>query len=324
MGKGNKKGIVGCMLFLILVTFTSCGSLIDKEEEAPILLSDRKVDFMTETAIKKDIEDKFEVDGRVYSSKIQKLSFEKTGKLSFYNAFVGKEVKKGEILATIDISEIEHKITITKLKIEQEEVRLALAEKTGDQYKIKEVEIALKIEKMELEKLSEYLGDSTLVSEIDGIIYSFINKDVGTMVNPNICLISIMDINDLGIKFNLNKGKLEQIKVGDSVDLVIDDRDYKTEIIHINNNQVIAKVPKELNVNLKVTYKIKVKKVLKTIKDAILVPKVGIYTDLDGVSKVQVLDDEKIIIKNVKLGVELDEYFQILEGVKEGEQILVK
>ncbi|WBW94964.1 efflux RND transporter periplasmic adaptor subunit [Oceanirhabdus sp. W0125-5] len=322
--KESKRGLLGCILFLILITFTSCGDIIAKQEKAPILLADRKIDFMTEVAIKKDIEDKFEVDGRVYSSKIQKLSFKKAGKLLYYDVYVGKEVKKGELLAAIDISEIEHKIKISKLKVEQEEIKLVLAKRTGDQHKIKEAEIALKIANMELKKLNQYLDNSTLVAEVDGIISSVSKKDIGSIVNPNITMISIMDTNELGVKFNLNKTQLEQIKVGDSIEIVIDDNDYKTEIVNIKKNQVIAEMPKELEGRLKIAYKIKVKKSLKTIKDAILVPKIAIYKDSTGASKVQVLEDEKIITKSVKLGVELDDYFQILEGVKEGQEIIVK
>lgn len=324
MERKIKKGLLICILILLVVTSTSCGNLIAEQKKAPILLADRKIDFMTEMAIKKDIEDKFEVDGRIHSSNIQKLSFEKTGKLSQYDVFVGKEVKKGEVLAAIDVSEIEHKITITKLKVEQEELRLVLAKRTGDEYRIKEAEIALKIANMELEKLNQYLDNSTLVAEVDGIISYCIKKDIGSSVNPNITMISIMDSNDLGVMFNLDKMQLEQIKVGDSIEIIIDDKEYKTEIVNIKNSEVRAKIPEEFNGKLRVASKIKVKKFIKIIKDAILVPKIAIYTYATGDCQVQVLDGEKIITKNVELGVELDEYFQILEGVKEGDEIIVK
>lgn len=323
MRKGLKRCSLGCTIFLVLATFTSCGSLMDKKEDAPKLLTQRKVEFMTREVIKKDIQEKFEADGRVYSSKMQKLAFQKTGKLSFYDVFVGKKVKKGQMLAAIDISEIEHKIKITELKLEQCELRLVLAEKTGDEYKIKEAEIALKIEKMELEKLNEFKDNSTLVSELDGIVASFSSKDIGSMVNPNISIITIMDSGNLGIKFNLKKSNLDKINVGDTIEVAIENEYVETEVVEIEKNQVIAKIPEEFG-DVTITSKIKVKKVLDNIKDALIVPKVGIYTDANGNSKVQVLDDGKIVVKKVVLGTELDEDFQVLEGVKEGDQIIVK
>ncbi len=320
----NKKGLIVTMLLLTLTTFTSCGSITSEDKDVPKLISNRKIDFMTETSFKKDIEDKFEVGGRIYSSETQKLAFSKMGILSYYNTYVGMEVKKGDILATMDIKDIEHKIAINKLEIEQEELKVALAKKSGSSYKIKEAEIALKIKNMELDKLNDFLENSTLVSDIDGVISNFISKDIGTIVSPNITLITVMDINKLGIRFVLNEKKLEQIKIGDSVKITRDDESFVSEIIQINDNKVIAKIPEGLDMGLKLSSLIKVEKVIKEVKDAILVPKVGIYTGADGISKVQVLDNEKIIIKTVKLGVELDEYYQILEGIKEGEEVIVK
>lgn len=319
----NKVGIMGCALLLTFGTFTSCGSITGKED-TPILLADRKVEFITEPAIKMDIEEKFEVDGTIYSSKIHRLSFGKSGKLSFFNAYVGKEVKKGEILATIDISDIEHKIVISELKVEQDELRLVLAERTGNDYKIKEAEIELEIQNLELAKLKEYLEGSTLISEVDGIISTFTSKALGSIVNQNYNLISVMDVSELGIKFGLNEHITKQIKIGDFVDLSIDNVIYSSEIINIVDNQVYAEVPEEIINDLKITYKIKVSKVLSSVEGAILVPKVGIYTSLDDVSTVQILDGDKLIIKEIILGIELDEYFQVMEGINEGDQIIVK
>ncbi len=323
MKEEKSKIVLGLMLLFLFISLTSCESLAITGDDIPMLLPERPVDFMTEMAIKKDIQEMLEVDGRVYSKSSQNLAFKKSGKLSYYDVYVGKEVAKGDVLASIDISNIEYKITLGELRLEKEKVRLSAAKRASNPYSIRESEIAIEIEETELEELYNHLQSSTLVSGIDEIISSVSKKNIGSSVSPNKNLISIIDINDIGVQFTVNDRHLAQIKLGDTINLSTNDRIFETEIYHISGNTVTATLPEDLS-RMKVTAKIKIQKVLQEVKDAILVPKVGIFAGADGNYKVQVLHDNKIDIRNVKLGIELDDYYQIIDGIEEGEQIIVK
>lgn len=311
-------------LVLILGVLTGCGSTFSGEEQGPILLDNRPVDFMTEQVIQMDIENTFEVDGRVRGNSSYKHSFEKTGILSYYNAYVGKEVKAGELLASIDISEVEYEVALAELKVEQLEIQVEIAKQNGDQFTIKEAEIALEIQVMELEKLKEFFESSTIIAEVDGIISSASNMDLGAVVKPGSTLFTIIDTEDIGIRFGLNEKKAAQVKVGDTVNLMIDGKTYESTITQKEGGVCLAEIPEAIDIQLNISRIIKVSKLIETIEDAVLVPKIGIYTGLDGESRVQVLEDNRIVVKSVTLGIELDEYFQVLDGVEPGEQIIVK
>jgi RND family efflux transporter MFP subunit len=322
--QGSNNWIKYLPLILILSVLTGCGSSFGGEEQAPILLDNRPVEFMTEPVIQMDIENTFEVDGRVRGNSSYKLSFEKTGLLSYYNAYVGKEVKAGELLASIDISEVEYQVALAELKVQQQELQVEIAKQKGDQYTIKEAEIALEIQVMELEKLKEYFDSSTIIAEVDGIISSASNMDLGSVVKPGSTLITIIDTEDLGIRFGLNEKKASQVKVGDTINLSLDGKVYESTITQKDGGVCLAAIPEDIDIQLNISRILKVSKLIETIEDAVLVPKIGIYTSLDGSSRVQVLEENRIVVKPITLGIELDEYFQVLEGIEPGEQIIVK
>lgn len=324
MGNRYKKYLKGFIILITLVSVTSCDYFEGKHERVPVLLEGEKVDFATDTIIKKDIENTIEVEGKVFSSKIQKLSFVKKGILRSCNVYVGKEVKKGEVLATTDIGDIGEKIEITKLRIEQAEIKIDIAEESGDLKRIKDAKIAKEIKELELYNLEKKLKETALVSKLDGIVTSNFLRNIGGEVLPNATMVVIMQSSDLGVRFKVNKSQADQIEVGDDVKLIIDGKIYESEVKEKNNEEFLASIPKDIENRLKVSRKVKVIKVLDKIEGALLAPKIGVATDDMGRSRIQILNDGKIETRNIELGVEGEEYYQILDGVKEGEIIIVK
>lgn len=320
----KRKGLLGCAVILVLMTCSSCGNLEGKHERIPVLLADRKMEFATEKVISKDIQSKIEVQGRVISDKFEKLSFKKSGRLASYDVYVGKEVKKGDVLATLDITNLERKLKIAKMRLEQEKNKVEIIREKGDLREIKNAEIELKIKEMELSELEEYFDSASLVAGIDGIIASFALKDVGASVTRNVTMITILQESDLRALFKLDKGESENIKIGDPVQLIIDNKKYECKVEDMSERIAIVKIPKDIENRFKVSNKIVMKKELDTIAGALLIPRTAVYTDTKGECTVQVLNDGKIITRSIKIGIEVDEYYQILEGVKEGEEIIIK
>lgn len=319
-----KRGLSVCMATLLMVTCVSCGSVKKERGRVPVLLEDREVEFMTEKVIKKDIQEKLFEEALIFSRKEQWLAFKNPGELMTYDVFIGKEVKKGDVLASINLNRVKEKIEIKELEIEQHQLRLDLAKKTENPIKVKEADLGLRIKQKELLALKKTFENSTLVSELDGIISKCTTKSLGTTVTPGVNIIRILDSKDLAIRFMANESQLEKIKVGDSVELIIEDKKYSSEISEIVNSRVKIRMPDELQGRLRVSTNIKVRKILNTVKNALMVPKTGISTDRNNRSRVQIVRDGMIITRKVKLGIETEDYVQILEGVEEGEDILVK
>ncbi len=324
MIKERKKFFLVFTLFLLMMNLTSCGSMIKAKKKEPILLASKKVQFITDKAIKMDIDDKIDVNGRVDSLNTQILSFNKIGYLTYYDVYMGKVVKKGDLLASIDVEDIDYKIKVLELKIDQDKIKIEIAKESANELKIKDSEIQFKIDQIELDKLYDYRKNYCLISEIDGIVSSYNEINLGSKVNANIAMISIMDTKALCIKFLIDENDIKRVKTGDSVQVYLNEETYESEITDIASKVITVKLPDELKGQVTPLSTIKVEKVFKQIKDAILVPKTGIYTDKQGVSTVQVLEDERIVTKEVELGEEINEYYQILKGINEGEEILVK
>jgi len=320
----RKRRIMGLGLAIVIGFGGLVSCDVFSSANAPELIEDQEMSFITEVATIQDIEDKFHVEGTVFSDEIHKLAFEKEGVLAYYNVYIGKRVKEGEVLAYLDITELEHSIEIGLLRLEQEQLRLNLAKKSGNPDAIRSAEIALEIQEIELDRLYSYRDHSKITSPVDGVISSFSKRELGSIISPNFSLISIMDTKVIAVKFKLNEKKIETLKVGDLVTLTHNGEDYESEVISIYENVVCSTVPVAIRDQLNITHKVGISKITQEVKDAVVVPKVGIYTDLEGNSKVQILRDNKIIIKSVILGIELDEHFQVLEGVEVGDVIVVK
>ncbi|WBW97831.1 efflux RND transporter periplasmic adaptor subunit [Oceanirhabdus sp. W0125-5] len=324
MIKERKKVLAISIILLLIMNLTSCGSMIKSKKKQPILLTSKELKFITEKAIKMDIDDKIEVDGRVDSYNSERLSFEKIGYLTYYNVYMGKEVKKGELLAALDIEDIDFKIKVLELKVKQDKIKIEIAKESGDALKIKDSEIELELHEMELDKLYDHRENYCLISGIDGIVSSYNDKNLGSKVNENESMINIMDTNALCIKFLVDEEDVKRVEIGDRVQVCINDEIFESEITDINKRVITSKLPDELNGKVTPLSTVKVQKVFKQIKDAILVPKTGIYTDKLGVSTVQVIEDGRIITKEIELGEEVLDYYQVLKGIEEGEEILVK
>jgi len=319
----RRKLVLIFTLMLVLGTLSACDTL-KKSKTTPVLIENRHISMVTEPAVKMDIEEKFDVSGVIHSSKISRLSFSRTGYLTYYNAYMGQEVKKGDLLAAIDVSDIEHNMKISKLKLEQKSIDLSLAQRTGDLYKIKEAEIAYEMQKMEVDKFDTLYANSTLLAPFDGVVSTLTNREIGTRVNQGYTLINIMDVNEIGIKFLPGQKMVSKLSEGDSLELTVNGVPYESEVMLINNNQVYAEVPQEIASQVDMDYEIQVKKILKTYKDAMMVPSKAVYKEGDNTYRVRVLVGEEVRVIPVEVGIKVDELIQVIGDVHEGDLIIIK
>ncbi len=208
-------------------------------------------------------------------------------------------------------------------------------------------EINTKIEKAEVESAksrvqqarSSLLSTELLLKEtyirspITGVV-AVKNMEGGEMVKEDSVIATVMDISSVYISMNLNEKDITKVKAGqkvafsvdaitsekpfngsiDSVSPVLDTKTRSVEVKAIVSNNSSALLPGMF-----------ARAVIDTGKSVrgILIQKGGVITDEDGRSEVYIVKNGLVVKENVVTDSEYGEEIQIVEGVKDGDRVVV-
>lgn len=192
--------------------------------------------------------------------------------------------------------------------------------------------------KARLKNLEITLSYTKIYSPINGIVSQVATQEGETVVAglsaPN--LITILNPEKLEIWTYIDETNIGRIKVGQDVEFTVDtykDRVFKGKVDDIypqpevKENIVyylaIVKIKPEDALSLKPDMTAHVKIYTETRKNVLLVPNEAIKFE-DGNYVVYQGDEKKRIAKKVKIGVRDDRNTEIIEGLKEGEEVLIE
>ena len=198
---------------------------------------------------------------------------------------------------------------------------------------IRQKEIDLEQAKNKLNDLKEDLNDYYIAAPLGGIL-STLNIKKGDLIAPN-QIIGTIITNQKIAKISLNEIDAAKVKVGQTAILTFDalpDLKVKEKIIEISTvgkeEQGVVSYDikislEEENKEIKPGMSVNAEIIVDRKENVLLVPNSAIKSDRIG-KYVEVVKDNKIEKRYIKTGISNDEFTEVLEGLNEGEIIIIR
>lgn len=259
----NFKEKIIILIVIAAAVFFLFGKIFNKEE---------KMVYLTETVKRGNIEQTVIATGSVRSNNRVEVGAQVSGKITKINVSLGQEVKKGDLIATIDSMTQENDLEIAKSQLSSYEAQLESrtvnlevskskfnrAEKlyktksiSQDDYEsakqeyfsakseIKEIEEQIKQAEIEVKTAETDLSYTVITSPIDGVIIS-IPVSEGQTVNSmqtTPTIVQVADLKKMLIKPEISEGDITKLKKGQNVEFTIlsaPEKVYKSKIESID------------------------------------------------------------------------------------------
>lgn len=271
------------------------------------------------------------------------------GDIKLINVEVGQHVEKGQVLGNID--EKMYGLTRKKAELAVNSAKLNLddAKKQFDNYSVlykenavskstyeiyekalKLNEIALEMAKTDYESASENYEYTSIKSPIKGIV-SHKGISVGENINMGSHLFTVVSTEKVYIEAGITESNVNKLNVGMLVNVELDSLQgshYKGEVTHIGpvpgpTNTYPVKILIEnsesvIKSGMYATAKVELGKSL----ESIAVPKKAVQHD-NGQDYVLIADGNNAKRLNITIGLSDEDYYQVLDGVNTGEEIIV-
>ncbi|WFD10557.1 efflux RND transporter periplasmic adaptor subunit [Tepidibacter hydrothermalis] len=350
------------LLVVIVLTLTMALSGCGKKEEASSV-KEKFVSVETEASKKQDINVKTTLSAKVKPIEEADIVPKMPGKVTKVNVEIGKKVNKGEVLFTIDQTDLvngvksaqaAYDIAAANLKRTQEQIQNAkinyermkslyeegaIAKKDFESYELQAsstnldaVQAQVNQARVGLENAQSKLSDATVTAPISGIITA-VNINEGEMASSAQPAVSIANMNKVVIDTNVSEYLINKIKVGDVVDISIKSADKKNF-----QGKITALSPATASNSMTYPIKIEIDN-----KDSMIKPgmfaNVNLVTDKkgnvitipseavvikDGESVVYTVKDNIAHVNKVETGIDNGEIVEIVKGIKPGQVIVNK
>ena len=219
-------------------------------------IKDEKVEFITKKAKKGSFSKKVDATGEIFATELIDVGAQVSGQIKKLYVKLGDQVKKGDMIASIDsstqqnsIDNKEAQLAIYKAQLESAKVALNIAKTQFDREnalfsknatskqefesakntysansaKIKELEAQIKQTNIELSTAKINLGYTKIIAPRDGTVVS-VQVEEGQTVNANQTtptIVNIADLSHVKMKMQIAEGDITKIKVGTPVEYSI-------------------------------------------------------------------------------------------------------
>ena len=346
-GKLYKKAVA--FLTATAALCTSGCYLLPNEEEVlnPPTVKASDVSYTTVTAKKKDLEKKIVCTGTVTAENQYNLSYEKqSGAISKFYVRAGDTVKKDDVICDIDTYELEYQIEEKELSLKKAELNVDIIyESGGSQAQIDSAYVDVQLIQRELDKLKKQKEEASLRSPIDGIVSSLSDVRAGDSVSPGQKIATVIDTSALYIA--IKPEDLTNFDVGTALSIRIDKEYYDGEVFM--NPTALAEYQDEKKedhnavddtgieyeadtvyvrfTNTPPTEAVgqlaDVVLVLDSVSDAVVISN-NLIKKVDGEKVVYVLKDGEKVAVTVETGLETGSQTEIVSGISEGDELILK
>ena len=336
--------VIIAVLILITIIFFSVRA------KAQNSTNNQKFNVKTETVItpqRKNISDQITLSGSVDAASKADLRFQTSGQLAWVGIKVGDKVKKYQAIASLNKEELKKQLQID---FNNYKTTASTFYDTSDKYKdtVIDTEMRRILDRsqntLDNSIINYELGDltvkyATLTTPIAGIVTSVDQPNSGVNISPATATFSIIDPKSIYLKSQIDQEDVIKIKVGDKTTVRLDsfsDQTFDSKITYISYTpisgqtstvyEVRFELPKD-NDDLK--YKIGMDGdaiiTLKENQNSLVIPIDALYQDQDQPYVwVKNNDNDQLVKKIIKTGIETDTEIEILEGLSENDQVIIK
>lgn len=217
------------------------------------------------------------------------------------------------------------------LKSEREKVK-PISEES-----IKKAENSVELAKLNVDssKSKESSSSSSIVADFDGVITA-INLQEGSLPAMNMPAVTIQDMNNLKVVININKYDVGKVAKGNGGEAIFNNEKVLGEITFIDpvakesvtpqgsERSVIVEMElKEPLKAAKIDFEVDVNILLNKKDNVIKIPAEALKEAKKDSAVVMVYENNKAIEKNIKIGIQSDTEIEVLEGLKENEEVIL-
>lgn len=323
---------------IISLSATGCYFLPDEEEIIePPTVKTSETSYTTITAKKKDLVKKIVTSGTIVSQKEEALSFAMSGTIKTIYKKAGDSVEEGEVIAELDTGELDYLIEEKELYIKRCELNIKLLKEQGaSQTEIEKEQVQKEIYEHEIITYNEQKENAVIKAPNDGAVISVTAKEgdwvseeqeVVKTIDPDLVYMAVKpdDLTqfkmDMDIQIKLDGQLYDGVvfMVPDSIPEDDEDNEYGIEF---KNKYVYVKFkdnPPENCVNVLADTVL----VLDERKDVVVVAN-NIIKTVNGEKVVYLLKDGKKVAQTVEVGLQTGSQTEIVSGVNEGDEIVIR
>jgi macrolide-specific efflux system membrane fusion protein len=316
------------------MALASCFVIPDEPEKIDFpQIRTGEVNYHVTEVKRQDLVNSVTVYGSFQPALREGLYFKYTGG-RLLDLFVEEEdrVVQGQVLATLNVTGLDNQIKLQEIALEKARTRLEMLAVTGsNRYEYRMAELDVASAEVRLEESRGELGNNRIVAPFGGVI-TYIAADVGDFVQPFDPIISLENMDKLVLE--CDPRSTQHLREGMGVQVEVDDETYPGTVVRayrdiialgleaLDEEKAIIDVP-GIPADTKRGEPGRVTVVLDEARDTIVVQK-SYVKEFGDRSFVYVLRDGVKVEQDVVLGLETRSRVEIVEGLSEGDQLIIK
>jgi membrane fusion protein (multidrug efflux system) len=285
-------------------------------------------------ASKEKIDFSIKITGTIIADESVELKSEVSAKVDKIHFREGQQIKKGQLLVSLNDDEISAELTklqyTKKLNEENEYRQRQLLEREA--ISKEEYDIALttlNTSEADIRLLQVRQAKHDIRAPFDGVI-GLRQVSVGSYINPGETITNLYKINPVKLDFSVPGRYLPDVNLGDKIRFTVDayEQEFEGEIYAIEP-QID---PQSRSVNLRGVSPnpdgkllpgqfARISLILDTYDEAIMIPNEAVVPELNG-KKVWVVENGKVSTKAVTTGIRNERNIQVLEGLNSGDTVI--
>lgn len=274
-----------------------------------------------------------EVVGTVRSKLRSVVEAKVSGRILEYLATPGTLVKSGDLLARLDVQEIQAKVDQAKAMLDQaqrdfERQKTLVDSKATSRQEYDAANAHLKMTEAGLSEAETMMSYAIVTAPFDGVITRKL-ADVGDLAMPGKPLLEIEAPTVLRFEANLPEGLLEHIQMGAKMNVTISSVSIPLDAIVSEISPVADPASRTFMVKLDLPAAVGLRsgqfgRVAVPVAETklLLVPESAVIRR-GQMELMFVAKDGKALLRLVKTGKRLDDKVEVLSGIEEGEEIIV-
>lgn len=338
----NKPGIL-----LLIAVFTACGNMQNEENSNKGVVINKAqpsenqgIAVKVETMVTQNFQHFIEINGSIHAEKDAIVSSETSGQIKRIYVAEGQNVKRGELVVSLNTSIIQSNINEVKTSLEfanssYEKQAELWKENIGTEMQYLQAKNNKETLEGKLRTLQAQMEMARIKAPFDGVVDEIFAKE-GELATPGVRILHLVNISKLKVYGSVSERFLPNIHEGANVllsfpvypDYVIKARIYrKSEVINEKSRtfKIEIKLDNEGN-KLKPNMISKIRLNDFSSKKAIVVPSQIIKHDYEGsFLYVAEKDGDNLVARKryVKPGISYENKTMILEGLNENDKVII-
>ena len=305
----------------------------------------------TEVAQYRDLGYKVAATGKVEGWKEAYIGYKNPGKIEAIKVREGDTIKKGSVLVVMDKGDLIYRLEEAQVSLKQTELDLEKYSSLYERGFVSKRELELidtghKKAMANVGAIKKLIEESVITAPFDCTVvkkYKEVGETTGPFSTPG-PIMKVADISRLKVRAEVEESDIGKIKIGQTADITLDA--YPGEVfngkvisigyavgkrkilpddpaapVDVKVIECIIEMPPTELLKVGMTVEVKINAPIK--KNALSVSHKAVMRDNEG-EFVQVFAEDKIKKVRIKTGLKDDFYVEIIEGLKEGDRIVIK